>query len=393
MDRFLPYSRQIIDDDDIQAVTRVLSDDLITQGTRVSQFEEALAKVVGSEYAVVCANGTAALHLACLALGIGKEDNLVTPTVTFLASANCGQFVGANTTLVDIDSDSWCISTTHLESILKEKKVDVVVPVHFAGQCADMKSIKTMQEKYGFRVIEDACHALGATQGTSKVGSCEFSDLTVFSFHPVKHITLGEGGAITTNNEQLYRRLLRFRTHGIHKEASLFVNHDLAYDDEGKQNLWYYEMSELGLNYRITDIQCALGLSQLSKLSSFVESRRHIASTYNSKLKSIPLITTPHESVSTKHAYHLYTLLIDYKSLGRSRNSLMYSLRSHGIGTQVLYIPVHLQPYYARKYGYKFGDFPNAENYYERCLSIPIFPSMSSGEVDYVVRKLESLIK
>ena len=392
MDRFLPYSRQLIDDDDIRAVNEMLASDMITQGPLVEEFEQALADYVGAKYAVSCATGTAALHLSCLALGLNKGSILVTSPITFLASANCAQYVGADTLFSDINKDSWCLSIPMLEELVKNKHVDAVVPVHFAGHSAEMATLKQLQDKYEFKIIEDACHALGGKYHGEHVGSCAYSDLSTFSFHPVKHVTTGEGGAVTTNDKLLYERLRQFRTHGMHKDADKFRNNKLAFDHLGNRNSWYYEMQELGFNYRITDIQCALGISQLTKVDRFVERRRHIAEKYKLGLGAVPLISTPIELPGVKHAYHLYPLLINFQELRKTRSQVMKELRELNIGTQVLYIPVHVQPYYADKYGYKQGDFPIAEEYYEQCLSIPIFPGMTDNEVDFVISGVLSTV-
>lgn len=390
--RFLPYGRQTIEQKDIDEVVKVFESDFITQGPRTNEFEEQFAEYVGARYAVACNSGTSALHLACQAINLGKSGKLVTTPVTFLASANCAQFVGAETLFSDIEFDSYCLSVEKLEELLAIQKVDVVVPVHLAGHPSDMADIYELKKKYGFSIIEDACHALGGIYNDTKVGSCNYSDMSIFSFHPVKHITTGEGGAITTNNEKLYNKLLRFRTHGMHKDPTMFCNKELAFDNDGKQNLWYYEMLEVGQNYRITDIQCALGLSQLRKNDTFVEKRKEIALLYNKRFKNNSLITTPIEKSNVHHAYHLYTILIDFEKLGKSRNIVINELRDFNIGTQVLYIPVHLQPYYAKKYGYKMGDFPQSEDYYNRCLSIPMFPGLESHEVEYVIDCINKVI-
>ena len=391
-ERFLPYGRQTIDQTDINSVVDVFDSDFITQGPKIGDFETSFSEYVGAKYALACSNGTAALHLACQALGLSSGDKLVTSPVTFLSSANCAQFVNADTLFVDIDSETVCLSPDELENLLKKHKIDVVVPVHLAGHSADMQSIYQLKEKYGFQIIEDACHAPGGKYRDHKVGSCEFSDMSVFSFHPVKHMTTGEGGMITTNNENLYKKLLRLRIHGMHKDPSLFQNKELAYAPDGELNMWYYEMFEVGYNYRITDIQCALGLSQLKKNDKGIEKRRLIASKYNEAFCENKLIQTPIEKHNVKHAYHLYTISVDFEELGKSRNAVMKELRDFKIGTQVLYIPVHLQPYYAKKYSYKWGDFPASEDYYNQCLSIPMFHGLETHEVEYVIDCIKKVI-
>ena len=393
MQRFLPYSRQSIDAKDIQKVTSVLKKDFITQGPQIESFEREFAKYVGSKFAVACATGTAALHLSCQALNLGAGGSLLTTPITFVASANCAQFVGADTYFADIDLKNYCISPKYLEVELKKRKIDIVVVVHMSGHPADMQKIYNLKKKYKFKLIEDACHALGGSYNKKKIGSCFYSDISTFSFHPVKPITTAEGGMVTTNSKEIYKKLLIYRTHGIHKISKDFKNKKLAFDKDGSINAWYYEMNNLGYNYRITDIQCALGESQLKKINKFIKTRRKIAKIYNKGFKKNKLITTPFEDTDkVVHAYHLYTILINFKKLGKSRNQVMSELKKFNIGSQVLYIPVHIQPYYANKYGYKFGNFPNAETYYKNCLSIPIFPGISNKEINYVINKVNSII-
>lgn len=393
LSRFLPYSRQSIDKKDIYEVTKTLKRDFITQGSKINEFERNFAKYVEVKYAVACATGTAALHIACQSLKLGEGGNLLTSPITFVASANCAQFVGADTHFADIDLGSYCISPSALEKILKNKKIDVVVVVHMSGHPADLEGINSLKKKYDFKIIEDACHALGGSYKNKKIGSCFYSDISTFSFHPVKPITTGEGGMVTTNSEKIYKSLLKFRTHGIHKNKDDFFNKDMAYDKIGDVNQWYYEMSDLGYNYRITDFQSALGNSQLKKIDKFIQARRRIAKIYDNGFSKNKFIKVPKVNSNMSHAYHLYTLLIDFKRINKSRNEIMKKLRDMNIGTQVLYIPVHLQPYYLKKYGFKIGDFPNAENYYESCLSIPIFPDIKKREIDYVIDKINNLVQ
>ena len=393
LSRFLPYSRQSIDKKDIYEVTKTLKKDFITQGPKIYEFEKNFAKYVKAKYAVACATGTAALHIACQSLKLGKGRNLLTSPITFVASANCAQFLGADTHFADIDLDNYCISPSSLEKILKNKKIDIVVVVHMSGHPADLEDINSLKKKYDFKIIEDACHALGGSYKNKKIGSCFYSDISTFSFHPVKPITTGEGGMVTTNSEKIYKSLLKFRTHGIHKNKDDFFNKDMAYDKIGNVNQWYYEMSDLGHNHRITDFQSALGNSQLKKIDKFIQARRKIAKIYNNGFSKNKFIKVPKVNPNTSHAYHLYTLLIDFKRINKSRNEIMKKLRDMNIGTQVLYIPIHLQPYYLKKYGFKIGDFPNAENYYESCLSIPVFPGIRKKEITYIIEKINNLIK
>jgi len=393
LEHFLPYSRQSIDKKDIYEVTKTLKKDFITQGPKIYEFEKNFAKYVKAKYAVACATGTAALHIACQSLKLGKGRNLLTSPITFVASANCAQFLGADTHFADIDLDNYCISPSSLEKILKNKKIDIVVVVHMSGHPADLEGINNLKKKYDFKIIEDACHALGSSYKNKKIGSCFYSDISTFSFHPVKPITTGEGGMVTTNSEKIYKSLLKFRTHGIHKNKDDFFNKDMAYDKIGNVNQWYYEMSDLGHNHRITDFQSALGNSQLKKIDKFIQARRKIAKIYNNGFSKNKFIKVPKVNPNISHAYHLYTLLIDFKRINKSRNEIMKKLRDMNIGTQVLYIPVHLQPYYLKKYGFKIGDFPNAENYYESCLSIPIFPNIQKREIDYVIDRINNLVQ
>ena len=290
--RFLPYSRQNLDKSDINEVKKVLKSNFITQGPKILEFEKNFAKYVNSKYAVACATGTAALHMACQSLNISKDDNIITSPITFVASANCGEFVGAKTYFADIDHRNFCIDPVNLEKILKKKKIKLVVVVHMTGHSADMQKIYSLKKKYDFKIIEDSCHALGGRYKNRKIGSCFFSDISTFSFHSVKPITTGEGGMITTNDKKIYRKLLKFRTHGIHKNLNEFRNKSMAFDKNGKPNMWYYEMSALGYNYRITDIQAALGNSQLKKINKFYKTRNEIAKIYNKGFSKNPLIST-----------------------------------------------------------------------------------------------------
>jgi UDP-4-amino-4,6-dideoxy-N-acetyl-beta-L-altrosamine transaminase len=391
--RFLPYSRQLIDKKDISEVNKVLKKDFITQGPKINEFEKSFANYVGVKFAVACATGTAALHIACQSLNLKRNGKLLTSPITFVASANCAQFVGADTVFSDIDLNNNCISPESLEKILKKKTIDIVVVVHMSGHSADMEKIYNLKKIYNFKIIEDACHGLGGSYKNKKIGSCYYSDISTFSFHPVKPITTGEGGMVTTNDKNIYEKLLKYRTHGIHKNSKNFVNKKMAFDKKGNVNQWYYEMTDLGHNYRITDIQAALGNSQLKKIDKFTQARRKVAKAYDKGFSKNKYIKVPKVSKNVKHAYHLYTLLINFKKIKKSRNEIMQSLRDLNIGTQVLYIPVHLQPYYMKKYNFKKGDFENAETYYDTCLSIPIFPNLKKKEINYVIRNINDLIK
>ncbi len=386
--RFLPYGTQYIDTIDRNKILKILKSNLITQGPEIKKFEDKFAKYVGSKYAVACASGTAALHMSCLALGINSKSKILTSAITFVASANCAEYLGANVDFVDVDKKTFCISVAELEKKLKKKKIDLVISVHLSGHSSDMSEIYKLKKKYNFHIIEDSCHALGGKFNNFKVGSCKYSDISTFSFHPVKPITTGEGGMITTNNKKIYEKLLLYRTHGIHKNPSKFENKKLAYDKYNQRNMWYYEMKLLGFNYRITDFQAALGISQLTKLNRFTKKRNQIAKYYNFKFKNIKFLRTPPNSKNVHHTYHLYTILIDFKKLGITKNQLMKYLYKKKIGSQVLYIPVFLQPYYKNKYNYKSSDFPVSMEYYEQALSIPIFHGLKKKEQDNIIKKI-----
>lgn len=390
--RFLPYSRQFIDNDDIAKINKVLKSDFITQGPEIITFEKDFAKFTGSKYAVACSSGTSALHLCCLALGINKRHRIITSSITFVASSNCAEFVGAKVDFADIDNETFCISPVSLEKKLKKKKIDVVIVVHLCGHSSDMEKIYKLKKKYKFVLIEDACHGLGGKYKKFKIGSCKYSDLSTFSFHPVKPITTGEGGMVTTNNKDLYKKLLLYRTHGINKNPYYFKNQNMAFDKYQKPNKWYYEMIELGYNYRMTDIQACLGSSQLKKLNKFTKKRNFIANFYSKGLGKNKFIKIPHIQKGIYHSFHLYTILIDFKNINKTRNQVMRELQENSIGSQVLYIPVFLQPYYRKKYKFKLNEFPNSLKYYKEALSIPIFYDLKKKELKHIVSKLNKII-
>ena len=390
---FLPYGRHDIDDDDVAAVAQVLRGDFLTTGPTVDAFEDKLAGITGGKFAVSCSSGTAALHLATLAIGLGPGDLAVVPTITFLATANAVRYVGADVVFCDVDPDTGLMRPQDLEQAIVEHggAIKAVLPVHLAGQSPDMQGIGEIARKHGIVVIEDACHALGtlyaASGGEAPVGSCRDSDMAVFSFHPVKVIAMGEGGALTTNDEVLATRLREFRSHGMTRDAARFTNDDLALAKDGTTNPWYYEMQELGFNYRASDIHCALGLSQLAKLDKFVERRRLLASRYDALLAPLaPLVRTLGRMPGCLPAWHLYVALIDFDGAGVTRGELMERLKKNGVGTQVHYIPVHTQPYYQDQYGAK--ELPGATAYYARCLSLPLFAAMDEEDVERVVKAL-----
>ncbi len=372
----IPYGRQTISQKDIQAVVDVLESDWLTQGPWVDRFEEKLASFCGARFAVAVANGTAALHLACLAAGIGPGDHVAVPTLTFVASANCILYCGGRPLLLDIDENTLNVDLGALAEVCRRMRtLKAVIPVHFAGLPCPVEEIHELARQVGAVVIEDACHALGARwrdrQGLwHLVGDCSCSDLTCFSFHPVKHITTGEGGAILTNDPELYRRLKTLRTHGIVKDASRLPQADGS---------WYYEMQMLGYNYRITDFQCALGASQLGSLSPRVARRRDIASRYRAVFSALRYLRMQKEPMGLESSYHLFVVSVC------RRQEFFDRLREKGLGVQVHYIPVHLHPFYRDRFNYLPGDFPRAESYYQGAVSLPLYPGMSDNQVELVI--------
>ncbi|WP_119300850.1 UDP-4-amino-4,6-dideoxy-N-acetyl-beta-L-altrosamine transaminase [Dongia deserti] len=385
----IPYGRQWIDDADIQAVVDTLRSDWLTQGPAVGKLEAALADLCHAPHAVAANSATSALHIACLAIDVGPGDVVWTVPNTFVASANCARLCGADVDFVDIDPTTYNISVPALEHKLRKAAMiagrlpKAVIPVHFSGRAPDQEAIWTLAKDYGFRVIEDASHSVGATHQGEPVGSCRSSDIAVFSFHPVKIVTTAEGGLATTRDAALADRMARLRTHGITKDQQLMSN-----KDEGG---WYYEQIELGLNYRLTDMQAALGLSQLRRLYEFLRRRRELVARYERLLADVP-VTRPLIDVLEESAWHLYVIRIDPKRTGKTRRQVYDSMRAAGIGVQVHYIPVHLQPYY-RALGFKPGDCPEAERYYEEALSLPLYPAMSNAEQDQVVDALKTSLR
>jgi len=382
----LPYGRQIVEDDDVEAVARVLRGDYLTTGPATEAFEAAFAAKTSAKYALSCSSGTAALHLAAMALDLGPGDRVIVPTITFLATANTARYVGAEVTFSDVDPDSGLMRPQDLEEALTRagSGTKAVFPVHLAGQPADMRGLSSVARAHGLRLVEDACHALGTTwmagNETIVAGDTRFSDMAVFSFHPVKTIAMGEGGAVTTNDAGLARRIGDLRNHGMVRRTEDFQNADFAYQADGRANPWYYEMAEPGFNYRSSDIHCALGLSQLGKLDRFVASRRDLVAAYDARLRSFDPIVRPVSKVAgAQPGWHLYIVLIDFARLGLDRAAVMRRLAADGIGTQVHYIPVHEQLYYRRRYG--TTKLPGAQAYYERCLSLPLHPNMTEDDV------------
>jgi perosamine synthetase len=368
----LPYGHQRIDDDDINAVIEVLRSDWITTGPKVAEFEEAFAAYVGSKYAVSFSSGTAALHGASFATGLGPGDEAITTPMTFCATANCVLYQGAKPIFADICPDTLNIDPDEVERRITYK-TRAILPVDYAGHPVDLEPILGLADRHNLMVIEDACHALGAEYKGCRIGS--MAHMTVFSFHPVKHITTGEGGMVTTDDVNLTQRLRMFRNHGIDSDAR----------ERQAEGQWHYDMVDLGYNYRLTDIGCALGLSQLKKLDAFLLRRREIAACYTAAFKRLPGVISPVVRPDVTPAWHLYPIRIDSTNLGVTRAELYHALRAENIGINVHYIPVHLQPYYRQRFGYHSEEYPVAEGAYERLISLPIFPTMNPTDVEDVI--------
>ncbi|MFH0068460.1 UDP-4-amino-4,6-dideoxy-N-acetyl-beta-L-altrosamine transaminase [Peribacillus sp. NPDC056705] len=378
-DTYLPYGRQWIDDDDIEAVVEVLKGDFLTTGPLVSTFEESIATYVGAKYAVCFANGTAALHGACFAAGITQGDEVITSPLTFAASANCILYQGGIPVFADIDEKTYNIDPKEIEKRITPK-TKAIIPIDFTGQPAYLDEINELAKKHNLVVIEDAAHALGATYKGKKIGS--ISDMSMFSFHPVKHITTGEGGIITTNNKGYYEKLLQFRTHGISRDPSKLINN---------HGPWYYEMQFLGFNYRLSDIQAALGISQLQKIDQFIGRRKIYADMYDKSFREIPQIITPYQHSHGVSSWHLYIIQLDLAMLSGSRLEIYEALQGHNIGVNVHYLPVYLLPYY-QELGYQQGHCPKAEQLYEKIITLPLFPAMTENDVDDVIQAVKKII-
>jgi len=378
--KFIPYGHQYIEKDDIDEVLKVLRSDWITQGPKVKEFEDVLCKYTGAKYAVCVCNATAALHLACIVAGINIGDEVITPPITFVATANSIIYCGGTPVFADIQADTVNVDPVEIKKKIN-KKTKAIIPVHFAGHPCDLEEIYEIAGKHNLVVIEDASHALGAEYKGSKIGSCKYSDMTVFSFHPVKLITTGEGGAILTNRKDLYEKLVLLRNHGITKDKSKFINFNILTDGD-----WYYEMQDLGFNYRLTDFQCAMGINQLKKLDSFIKKRKEIVDIYNSAFSNNNNFILPIERPEIKSAWHIYYLrLIN----NQNRLGLFNYLRKKNIGCQIHYILVYFQPYYTRKFGYGGGLCPKAEKYYKQTITIPLFPGMKEADVSYVINSIK----
>lgn len=378
----IPYGRQHIDCEDIAAVVQALQSDWLTQGPMVEQFEQAIAQQVQAKYAVSVCNATAALHVACRALGLGDGDRLWTSPNTFLASANCALFCGAQVDFVDINPRTYNLCPLALEEKLKQAKKKgtlpkIIMPVHFAGQSCDMEKIFQLAKRYHCFVLEDASHAMGADYNETKVGSCQYSDISVFSFHPVKIMTTGEGGAAVTNQNHLYEKMKNLRSHGMTKNPDEM--------DKSSEGNWYYQQIDLGYNYRLTDLQAALGLTQLNKLEKFIHRRRFLAKRYHEKLVDLP-VRLPLQHSLDQSSWHLYVIQV------ADRGNVFKQLREAGIGVQVHYIPVHTQPYYQKK-GFEHGDFPNAEQYYAQAITLPLYYDLTNEDQDFVIKTLKKAVK
>lgn len=394
MNRFLPYARQVIDDSDVNAVTAALRGDWLTTGPCVEAFERALAESVGARHAIVCNSGTAALYIASRAAGLKPGDKVIVPSVTFLATASANILAGIEVVFADVDPDSGLMTVEHAVDALKRggENVRAIFPVHLGGRVQSPESLFSFAERHGLLVLEDACHALGTSYGNAmhKVGSCAHSLAACFSFHPAKTIAMGEGGAVTTNSDELAQAARLIRNHGMTRDRNAFHNLDMAFTD-GEPNAWYYEASEISHNFRASDINTALGTSQLAKLEDFLIARRRLADRYQAKLVSLaPVVRYVPGSEGVQHGWHLCTVLLDFDAIGKTRRSIMDELRANGVGSQVHYIPVHTQPFYRQRYGEQI--LPGAMKYYHRTLSLPLYASMTAEDVDYVVDTLATVI-
>ena len=386
IDHIIPYGHQHINDDDVQVVIAALTSNYMTQGPLIGQFEKDFANYLGVKYACVVSNGTAALHLCAMALDIKPGDKIITTPITFVASANGFRYQGAEVVFCDIDPKTFLMDLDKLAHILKASPkgtYKAVVPVDFAGYPIDEERLRKLADEYGFAIVVDACHAPGGSFVDSKgekqmIGNCKYADLTVFSFHPVKHIATGEGGAVTTNNKDLYEKVALYRTHGITKDPARLEKND---------GDWYYEMQELGYNYRITEMQAALGISQLKRLDWSIERRNEIAEKYDEAFKGT-IVKTPFRAEGLVHAFHLYIIQVP----ADKRKGLYDHLRANKVYSQVLYIPAHLMPYY-RQFGWKVGDMPVAEDYYSKCLALPMFPTLTDEEQNWIIEKVKEFMK
>lgn len=390
-----PYGRQTIDDDDIQAVVDVLRSDFLTTGPKVVEFEKELSSVAEAEYALACSNGTTALHLAADAIGLKKGDIAIVPTITFLATANAVRFTGADVVFCDVDPDTGLMTAETLEAAIAtvsdKSKIKAVFPVHMKGLCVDLLKIREVADKYGLFIIADACHAIGGQLHGHAVGACKFEDMTIFSFHPVKTIAMGEGGAVTTRNPDWHNKLLKKRGHGVVQMPEEPFHEVFAFDKKSNRNPWYYEMPDIGYNYRATDMQCALGISQLKKIRQFVKRREEITALYDEHFQDLsPKLELPVRLDYCQPGWHLYAPRFNFDEIGKTRSEIITELRQHHIFTQVHYFPVHLQPYYMGLYGKK--ELPGAMTYYEKTLSLPLYPQLSDRDVLQIIQILKSIL-
>ncbi|MGP1274740.1 MAG: UDP-4-amino-4,6-dideoxy-N-acetyl-beta-L-altrosamine transaminase [Caulobacterales bacterium] len=386
---FLAYGRQDIDADDIAAVVRALQSDFLTTGPEIDAFETEFARWTVAGHAIACSNGTTALHLALEALGVGEGDVCIVPSITFMATANAARYCGAEVQFADVDPDTGLLTAETLEAALERTgdRAKAVLPVHLAGVPCDMESIASIARKAGLKIVEDSCHAIGSLYPDgSMVGACRLGDAATFSFHPVKSLTTGEGGMITTESAELASRMARMRSHGIERDSSRFVR------EEGAHEPWYHEMPALGWNYRLPDINAALGRAQLARMGEFAARRRALVSAYRKGLAPLaPLVRLPDDPAGSDPCRHLMNVLIDFDAAGISRPSLMHALKARGIGTQVHYIPVHTQPYYVRRYGRM--NLPGAQAHYARTLSLPLFTRMDEADVMRVCDELGAALR
>ena len=379
----IPYGKQDINQADIESVVDVLKSDFLTQGPQVPLFEKTVSDYCGAEYGVAVNSATSALHIACLSLGLRRGDWLWTSPNSFVASANCGLYCGAKVDFIDIDLQTYNLSVTELEKKLIKAKQDnklpkIVIPVHFAGQSCNMKKIHALGEEYGFKIIEDASHAIGGKYLDKPIGDCQYSDITVFSFHPVKIITTAEGGLATTNSKEAAEKMQLYRSHGITRDEKLMTKE--------ADGAWYYQQIDLGFNYRMTELQAALGVSQMQRLDDFIAKRHTLQENYDLLLSGLP-VKKPHQDKDSYSALHLYPIRVDLDNVYKSREQIFNKLRNSGIGVNVHYIPIHTQPYY-QQFGFKKGVFPNSESYYETALSLPLYSGMCFQDQDKVVESI-----
>jgi len=383
---FIPYGRQSVDNDDVESVAEVLRSDWLTTGPKIAEFENALCMITGAEYAAAVSSGTAALHLASLAL-LSEKDRVLTTPNSFAATANSILYAGGEPVFCDITPDGNIDLDLCEEVIKKDSSIKAIFAVHFSGNPVNQQKLRYLKDTYNLKILEDCAHSIGASDSGVKAGSCAASDCSVLSFHPVKHLTTGEGGAVTTNSKDIYERVLRLRTHGIVRDG--FVNDDMAYDAKGNRNPWYYEMQELGFNYRITDIQCALGISQIKRLSGFITRRRELAKRYDAAFAGGAV--HPLYTYNGRSSYHLYVVMADFENCALTRAEFFMKMRERGIGLQLHYIPINKQPYY-KALGYGEEYTPVMDGYYEKCFSLPMYPSLTDDEQSRVIEAVRELI-